>query len=140
VCVYGRLGVLGLSFSSVLRPSFYRLKEGGLHTWGTSEIISFPLDQGRTVDSPCCQTLRGMALGMIIALGRLLTMPRACPCAVAPVDVVAMAVEVRSAPCLTRRGAEGAADGGLAPAKSRIASESRRTCLPRVLQRRKYKG
>jgi len=42
------------------------------------------------------------------------------------------------APRLTRRGVEGATDGGLALVKGRTASEGRRPCLPRVLQKRKY--
>ena len=39
---------------------------------------------------------------------------------------------------LVRRGAEGAADGGLVPVNGRTVFEGHCPCLPRVLQRRKY--
>ena len=61
-----------------------------------------------------------MVPGVVAVLESHLTVPRACPCPVALVDGVAVA---RCAPRLTRRGAEGATDGGLAPVKGRTVFE-----------------
>ena len=66
---------------------------------GLVESSSFPPSRGRTVEGPCRRALWNMALGMVVVLGNPLTMFGACPCPVAPVVGVVMAVEVRSAPC-----------------------------------------
>ena len=64
-------------------------------------------------------------------------MPGVRPCPVAPVNGVAIAVEVRRAPHQMGWGVEGVEDSGISPVKGRTVSEGRCPCPPRVLQRRK---
>jgi hypothetical protein len=80
-----------------------------------------------------------MAPGVIVVLGSPLTMPGACPCPVAPVGSVAITVEVRSA--LRWRGGPSRVpfEGCFIPVKNRTVTEGSCSCLPMVLQRRKYK-
>ena len=68
VCVCGdeRATVL---VRSVPPSSFYRLKEVGLHAWGSvRSSTSTPVVRGRTVGLPCRRALWGMAQVMVIVL------------------------------------------------------------------------
>jgi len=101
-------------------PPFIGSRRDGLHARVISRVVPFFPNRGRIVDGSCCRALWGMASGVVAVLESPLTVPRACPYPVVPVDGVAVA---RCAPRLTRRGAEGATDGGLGPVKGRTAFE-----------------
>jgi len=78
-------------------PPFIDSRRDGLHAWEITGFIPFSLNRGRTVEGPYCRALWGMASGVIVVLGSLLAVLGACPCPVAPVGGVAIAVEVRCA-------------------------------------------
>ena len=78
-------------------PPFIDSRREGLHMWEISRFVLFSLNRGRTVESPWRRALWSMASGVVVVLGNPLTVLEACPCPVAPVGGVAIAVEVRCA-------------------------------------------
>ena len=67
-------------------------------------------------------------------------MPGACPCPVAPVNGVVIAVGVRRAPRQMRWGIEGVEGAGLASVEARTVFEGCCPCPTKVLQGKKVQG
>jgi len=80
--------------------SFYSPRRGRLHVSDIYEVTLLrPAVWGRTVGCPCRLAVWSMTPGAVIVLAGPLTIFRACPCPVVPVDGVVVTAE-GAVPCV----------------------------------------
>ena len=127
---------------SIRSPSpFYRLKEVGLHAWGSvRSSTSPPVVRGRTVGLPCRRALWGMAQVVVIVVAN--------PSAHARIVSLSCGTNQRHGdgcrsaqnPTSDEVRRRGCRRPSLAPVKSRTAFEGRCPCPLKVLRRGKVQG
>ena len=77
----------------VFLPPFIDSRRDELHAWEIHGAVLFSPNRGRTVGRSYRRRLWGMSSGVVVILENLLTVLETCPCPVAPVVGMVMAVE-----------------------------------------------
>ena len=127
---------------SIRSPSsIYRLKEVGLHAWGSVRAsTSPPVVWGRTVGPPCRRALWGMAQVMAIVLANPSAHARSASLSCGASQWHGDGYKSARNPTSDEVRRRGCRRPNLAPVKSRTAFEGRRPCPLKVLRRGKVQG
>ena len=128
--------------SSIRSPSFfYRLKEVGLHAWGSVRAsTSPPVVRGRTVGPPCHRALWGVAQVMSIVLANPSSHARSASLSCGASQWHGDSCRSAQNPMSDEVRHRGCGRPNLALVKSRTAFEGRLPCPLKVLRRGKVQG